>query len=227
MELELVPVTSSGLIIQPTQIDPMQVDLVLNINFGQYYEILEGNYVTFGLKQGELKVTLTNGEIPLKNIKLNNVFETVVEKEVDVEKGREKQVVGNLGINLGGSATGKESDKTGEKVKYKEYQVRVTGTLTEPTWIFEVKTHKQILQGLLQNTPLATIDIRSKPCKLVATFNVIAEHIFITDAAYLGISGITKKKTAIIEKAIIRRLLDEKLNLEDIPYLSRVELVYG
>jgi hypothetical protein len=226
MELELVPVSPSGLIVQTPQMTPMQVDLVFNINFGEHQEPLERGHVRFGLKRGELKVTLTNGEVPLKNIKLNDVFETVVEKEVDVEKGRESQAVGNLGINLGASGTSKESNKTTDKIKYKEYQVRATGNLTEPIWIFEVKTDKEILQGLLQNAPLATIDVTAKPCKLVVTFNVTRpEHICITDGAYLGANSITKKKTAIIERGIIHRLLEGRI--KEKPYLSQVELTYG
>jgi hypothetical protein len=127
MELELVPVTSSGLIIQTSQIDPMQVDLVLNINFGEHQEPLERGYVTFGLKRGELRLTLTKGEVPLKNIKLGGRYQTEVEKEVDEEKELEKQAVGNVGINLGGSATSKQSDKITYKVKYQEPQVWATG----------------------------------------------------------------------------------------------------
>jgi hypothetical protein len=113
-----------------------------------------------------------------------------------------------------------------QKVKYKDFQVKATGTLTEPIWIFEVKTGKEILQGLLQNTPLATIDVTAKPCKLVPIFNVTRpEHICITDGAYLGTSNISKKKTAVIERGIIRRLLEGRL--KEKPYLSRVELTYG
>jgi hypothetical protein len=95
-----------------------------------------------------------------------------------------------------------------------------------PTWIFEVKTDKEVLEGLLQNATLATIDVQGKSCSLVATFEITnPQDICITDAQWLWVKDISDKKKKIIAAAIVRHFLEKKL--KPISYLSRVELSYG
>ncbi len=228
MELKIVPVQPEGLLnnIPLVQREPEQLDLVLNIRFGEHSEEIFGGSVTFGLKRGELKVELTNGEVPLENIKLDNKFQTVVQKKVQVETASESQIGAAVTANPGVRASSRETKKTAENVEYKEYQVRTKGGLKDPTWVFEVKTDKEILQGLLQDAELAIIDVKAKPCSLVATFNVTRpEDLRLTDAQWLWRKNITKKKLAVIERGIVRHFLEKKVKLE--PYLSRVDLPHG
>jgi hypothetical protein len=229
MELDISPIQPQGIVNKICLKKPEQIDLILNIYFGEHQEEIHygsGN-VTFGLKRGELKIELINGEVPLKNIQLKAEFQTVVETEVQEEKGGERQIgvqgaLKTAGINAGSKTAKKKS----VKVKTLEYQVRTGGgTPNEPSWIFEVKTSRQILEGLLQKTDLATIDVKSKPCRLVATFTLRkTEDICITNGELLWSKNITKKKIAVIERTIARRWLNEILNQK--PYLSRVELVH-
>jgi hypothetical protein len=226
VELEIKPVQSKGLLGKIQQREPEQIDLILNIHFGKHREEVSGGSVTFGLKRGELKVELTNGEVPLKNIKLKDEFQTVVEIEVQEEKASEEQVGATVAVTPGLAATWRETGKTAEKVKYQAYQVSTKGELNDPIWVFEVKTNEEILQGLLQNTELATIDVKTKPCCLVATFYVMEpEDICLTDAQWFLTKQIPKKKMAVIERRIVRLFLEKKLKQK--PYLSRVELAYG
>ncbi len=225
MELEIKPILPKVPIGLP-QIAVEQLDLVLNIRFGEHTEEIKGGSVTFGLKRGELKVSLTNGEVPLKNIKLRDAFQTVLETEVQEESGKENQLGVTLVDKPGLSASIKEIGKTSEKVKYQRYQVSTKGELNKPTWTFIAQIREQILQGMLQDTDLATIDIKGTPCSLVATFCVTKpEDICITDAQWLWSKNITKIGMAIIERGIVRKFLEEKLQQE--PYLSQVELSYG
>lgn len=223
MELRISPID---------QEEAEHIDLILDIHFGEHQEEIHygsGN-VTFGLKRGVLKIKLTKGKVPLKNIKLKNVFQTVVEKEIQEEWGRESQSgvqveLKNQGFNAGLKQAGKKS----EKVNTQEYQVNFGGgKLDEPRWIFEVKTGRDILEGLLQNTELATIKIESnesKPCLIVATFEAEKpEDICVTNGELFGSKNITKKRIAVIERKLVRLFLDEVLNQK--PYLSRVKLTY-
>ncbi|MEO1339760.1 MAG: hypothetical protein AAFV28_01135 [Cyanobacteria bacterium J06635_13] len=229
MELEISPIQPEGIINKILPKKPEQIDLILNIHFGEHKEEIHygsGN-VSFGLKRGELRIKLTNGEVPLKNFKLKEDFQTVVETEVQKERGSEKQsgvqvVLKNPGITAGSKAAQKKS----EKAKIIEYQVKTIGSqLNQPSWAFEVKTGKDILEGLLQNTELATINIKSKPCHLMATFEVSKpEDICITNGELLWSRNITKNKIAVIERKIARILLDEVLNQKS--FLSRVELIH-
>ena len=223
MELEIVQIQPEGFLGRIIQREPEQLDLILNIRFGKHREKIFGGSVTFGLKRGELKVNLTNGEVPLRNFKLKDEFQTVVEKEVQEEEARKSNIRAGLPANLGITVTREETGKTAEKTKYKEYQVSTKGELKDPTWVFAVKTKREILQGLLQNAELASIDVKAKPCSLAATFNVPQpEDICLSDAKWLLSEGITKKKWAIIERGIVRRFLDKKLRQK--PYLSQVKL---
>jgi hypothetical protein len=230
MELEISPIKPEGIINKIRQKEPEQIDLILNIHFGEHEEEIHygsGN-VIFGIKRGELKIKLTNGEVPLKNIKLKGEFQTVVETEVQEERGSENQGAVQVGIkNREITSSRKTAQKKSEKVKNTEYQVRTGGgNLNEPSWIFEVKTNQEILEGLLQDAELATIDVKSKPCSLEATFGVKkTEDIFITNGELLWSKNITKKKIAVIERGIVRLLLNEIINQQ--PYLSYVKLKHG
>jgi hypothetical protein len=219
MDLEIQSIQSE----QPFK----QVDLVLHIRFGEHQEEIKRGTVTFGLKRGQLKVQLTNGQVPLKNYKLKNDFQTVIEKEIQAETGTGKQSgVQLVAKNPGLTASSQATTKTSDKVKYQEYQVTTRGDDNTPTWIFEVKTDKEVLEGLLQNTTLATIDVQGKSCSLIATFEITKpQDICITDAQLLWVKNISDKKKKIIAAKVRRLFLEQKL--EPISYLSRVELSYG
>ena len=226
MELEIVPIQLEEIMDRILQGEPEQLNLILNMHFGKHREEIYGGSVTFGLKGGELKVELTNGEVPLKNIKLKDEFQTVVETEVQEEEGSESQVGAGVSANLAATASRQETGRRAEKAKSQEYKVITKGGLNDPTWIFAVKTSREILQGLLQNADLASIDVKAKPCSLLATFYIAKpEDIRLSDADWLLTKSITKTKMAIIERGIVRRFLEKKLREK--PYMSKVELIYG
>ena len=229
MELDLSLIQQKGIIERIRQTKLEQIYLILNIHFGEHQEEIHygsGN-VTFGIKRGELRIKLINGEVPLKNIKLKDEFPTVIETEIQKELERERQsgvkvVFKNPDITAGSKITKKEV----EKIKNKEYQVRTGGgKVDEPIWVFEAKTDKAILEGLIQDTKLTTIDVKSKPCHLIATFIVKnTQDICITNGELLWSKNIIKKRSKIIERGLARLFLNEILNQKS--YLSRQELVH-
>ncbi|MEL6578655.1 MAG: hypothetical protein AAFQ14_02795 [Cyanobacteria bacterium J06621_12] len=205
---------------------PRQIDLILNILFGEHREEIQGGSVTFGLRRGELRVQIIDGQIPLANIRLKNYFPIVVEKEIQEERAKGKQNRIQLGLKNSGLASSDQSiKKLTEKVKYEEHQIKIKGTEKNPIWIFEVKTDKEILEGLLQDENLATINLKADSCSLVATFHITKpEDICIIDAQWLWVKEISDKKKKVIAAGIVRRFLEKKINLNS--YLSRVELVH-
>ncbi|MEL6440121.1 MAG: hypothetical protein AAFQ80_12800 [Cyanobacteria bacterium J06621_8] len=209
------------------RINEAQFDLVADIRFGKH-EIPIRRYgrAIFGLKKGKLIVKLTNGETPLRNIKLNKKFQTVVEVKVQQEKGKEGQITGKLGgktQGIGGET--KQSSREGKEYTYKAYQVNTEGGLEDPTWVFECKIEK-FLEGILCESELACIDVKEKPCSLLATFEIKdSDDIYLVNGSLFWQKDITKTKTAVIYRMIVNRLVEELL--QEKPYLSRQELVHG
>lgn len=224
MELEVVPVLPEN----PLELKApvaKQVELVLDIRFGEHLEPLDNGSVTFGLKRGELRIKLDNGSVPLRNIKLSNLFSIAIEKQLQQEDSTERQESGNITLNPGATISSKQSNKNAATLKLQDYQVNTRGTAEEPIWIFETKVDNQLLQGLLQAVNLATVNLTARCLYLEATFTAsIPKDIQIVDANWLWTKKITKKKTAVIEKAMVRHLLEKVINQK--AYLSRVEVCY-
>lgn len=209
-------------------IDEVCFDLVANIRFGDHkIPIKRYGTAIFGLKKGKLIVKLTNGRVTVGNIKLDKEFQTVVEIKVQQEEGKEKQITGKLGGKTQGIGRDiKQGTKQGQEYTYKDSQVRTKGGLGDPTWFFEVKTNLEFLDGTLSKTDLATIDVEQKPCSLIATFELDdSDDIYLVNGSLLWQKNITKKKTAVLHRMIVNRLVEELLREQ--PYLSRQELAYG
>ncbi len=209
------------------RINEAQFDLVANIRFGKHRIPINNGEAVFGLRKGKLKVLLTNGKVPLENIKLNGEFQTEV--EITVKEGKETggQIDGKLGgksQGIGGSV--KSASKQEKELSYKDYQVSTEGDLQDPTWVFEVKTNKEILEGLLKSADLAEVQVNAKPFSLTATFEVENnQDIHLVNGSLLWQTNITKKKIAILERSIVNRWLKEILNEK--AYLSLQELTHG
>lgn len=206
---------------QEKQNQAEKIDLHLTIRFGEHREQLLGGSVTFGLKGGELKLKLENGKVPLESIELTDEFQVAVEIQTQQEKSSEKQGGTQIAINPNITAATKEAQKTAKTVKSKAYQVRTKGLEDAPVWVFEVKTGDPVLQGLLKNAKLGILKVTGKPCCVEATFEVSMRDLHLT-AEGLWPKDISRNKLAVLERAIVQRVLEPKLK----PYLSRVVLQY-
>jgi hypothetical protein len=198
-----------------------QIDLYLTIRFGEHKQQLPGGSVTFGLKGGELKFQLDNCQVPLEKIALSDEFEVAIETQQQEEKSSQKQGSGTIALNPTVTSGNTEAEKIAKTYKTKVYQVRTKGTETAPVWEFVAKANP-CLQGLLKEAKLATIKVIDKPCGAKATFEVDVQNVYLTDAGWLLEKNLIKKKSAVIERRIIKNFLEAKLK----PYLSRVEWRY-
>jgi hypothetical protein len=187
---------------------PQQIKLYLTIQFKEQRELLVGGHIKFGLKGGKLRVKLKNAEIPATSNQLGRSYELAVQKKKPSASIPQPEIQANLPTN--------------EPPQFISCKVAVRGTPTRPIWVFEVDQGGSVLKGVLKNTALATLDITEKPCYIEATFEVAPRDIYLSEAEGLWPKNISKKKSVVIERAIIRRFLDLKLS----PYLSRQTMRY-
>jgi hypothetical protein len=191
---------------------PQQIKLYLTIQFKEQRELLIGGHIKFGLKGGKLRVKLKNAEIPASSNQLGRSYELAVHKKQPlVSIPQNSEIPANL-----------PSTQTSEPLQLISCKVAVRGTPTRPVWIFQVDKDGSVLKGVLKHTELATLDITEKPCYIEATFEVAPRDIHLSEAEGLWPKNISKKKSVVIERAIICRFLE--LNLS--PYLSRQTMRY-
>lgn len=152
-----------------------QTELKLTIRFGAQAIKVPGGQIRFGLKRGELKLEIEKSRIPLEKMALIAEFATVIESEVQQERGKEAEA--NLAVAA--SFKTKEVGKTADKLKYNTYQVFTEGTETKPVWVFEAKTKSPILSGQRTEEKMGTVEITSQPCHVKATFEVRGQQACI------------------------------------------------
>lgn len=220
MQLEGIPVQSSST-------DTQQLDLYLTINFNEQWFPLLGGRVKFGLKGGELRLKLENGEIPLTARELNGSFDLCVEQQRQQQESIETQSSVEAAVAQSKPEVQNKLDTqstTGKTAQSQltSCQVSTKGSQANPAWVFEEKRHKSVLKGLLKKTKLGTVDVKSQPCSIEATFEVSAPDVYLTDAENLWHHDISPNKHAVLERKLVLFLLETQLK----PYLSWVQLGY-
>lgn len=231
MKLEAIPVQSEpqgSIQRQPNSTAIQQVNLHLTLLFNEQRELLIGGRIKFGLKGGKLKLKLENGEIPRESSKLAGLIEFSIQKPSQSPQGSENQsdttktsFTGSQRVTTVNSGINQTKGRT-ENLQFSVCQVTINGSQENPTWIFEVEKGEPVLKGLLNNVLLATLNVTEKPYCVEATFEVSPQDVCVTEAEGLWSRNISKKRSAVIERAIARRFLERKLK----PYLSRHKLRY-
>lgn len=200
-----------------------EADLKLTIRFGQQEVEVPGGKVWFGLKRGELKLRLENGQIPIEKQELTAKLENEIEFEIHQEKGRELEGSTSLDIKTGLIAKTKGINKTSTKANFKTYSIFTRGTEEQPIWVFEVNKYQPVLQGQLNEVTLGLVNMFAKPCCIEAVFEIRGQQdISLTEADGLWSKDIGRNKLAILERELFLRFIAPKLK----PYLSRVEVQY-
>lgn len=206
---------------------PAQIELRLTLQFREQRELLVGGHIKFGLKGGTLRIKLQNAQIPWAVSEVGHSFELSVQKKKQPPAASQNQsdVASIFPANKPGVKADLTAQKTAQKidsVHFTSCQVTVKGSQENPIWVFTVDKNESILKGLLKTVALTTLDIAAKPCCVDATFEVSPRDVYLTEAEGLWPKHISKKRSVVIERAIARRFLEEKLK----PYLSRQELRY-
>lgn len=204
-----------------------QIQLRLTLQFREQRELLVGGHIKFGLKGGKLRIKLQNAQFPLLASEVERSFELSVQKKRQPPAASQNpsDLTPALPENKQGVKANIAAQKPAQKtdsVQFVSCQVTVKGSQENPIWVFTVDKNESVLKGLLKNVVLTTLDITAKPCCVDATFEVSPQDVYLTEAEGLWPQHISKKRSVVIERAIARRFLEEKLK----PYLSRQELRY-
>lgn len=221
MKLEGFPVSRESqddLEFWQTSTQIQQIELHLTLNFSEQWETLQQGCIKFGLKGGELRLKLENGEVPYENRELVGSLELYLYKEQQQQGSGEQK-----GIKVDSSLNGSQNrDRTSDRFAVTICQVTTKVSEENPVWIFEEESGKPVLKGLLDRTKLATINVMALPCRIEATFEVSQRDVCLTDARELWPPDISRNKRAVLDRLIIQHLLEAKFQ----PYLSRAELYY-
>jgi hypothetical protein len=121
---------------------------------------------------------------------------------------------------IGGSlgAEKKVGRKRSEEYQDKKCGVKTEGGESDPSWIFTAIT-EEVLDGLLRDTTLATIDVTKNPCTIVSTFQKPElKDIKISESPWYFTNFVNKQKTLLQQKVI--RQVFEKI-FEKCDYLSQ------
>jgi hypothetical protein len=173
---------------------------------------LPAGRIKFGIRAGELRLTLKNGKIPYEEREWNDTFDLSIPKNRQTKVAQKNQGSGKASATSGGKigievkGNSENTEETTEQFQVVAAQVTTKGSEQEPAWEFEEHTGEQVLKGTISNQKLATVTVEEKPCAITATFEVAERDVYIS----------------IIERTILRYLLKSKLK----PYLSRQELRY-
>ena len=207
-------------------IDPIK--LYLSLRFNEHREQLLNGHIQFGLKGGQLTLRLENGTIAVASPGHNRLFElSGLPATGNQEMGGEPSCVSVTFYERKTLTPGKLSqskvNRVVEACQRPNSQVS-DRTLTledNPTWVFAGNKNR-VLKGFLKHTLLGTVNVLAKPCRIEARFCVSPQDIYIMNMEGLLPPTLGKKKKAVIERAITRRLLKQQFK----PYLSRQELQY-
>lgn len=204
-------------------------DIFLTICFYDEHCDLMGGKLWFGLRQGTLQFDIRGAKMKAKD-RYGAKWSASLKTEITSELVRETQSGGTLSvtgksISPGVSGASKSSHKTIETETRSIFKVFTYGTSSEPRWVFIEPVRGEPLRGVLQDIQLGKLNVPT-PASNVVTQGEIADGIpWIIDFRFvfdirdivLGGSGglwgknIGKNKLAVIERAIAKHLLKDRL----------------
>ncbi|MBD1995091.1 hypothetical protein H6G00_00415 [Leptolyngbya sp. FACHB-541] len=190
-----------------------ELDLGLTISFSGEQEIdvpggrrlgLPGGRAAFGIKRGQLRFVLQNCKLPLEETALLKPFKVSIE----VEKQRTKSNEVQAGAALDSRSIGaKATEGSAEKITVEVFQVKKIGSEAKPAWIFEAYGDRTVLEGMLRETLLGTLQIDKLPCEIAADFTVRGEDVQLTWGQIGLAKDIHRNKLALLERAIALRYI--------------------
>jgi len=198
-------------------------EIFLSINFGEETLKILGGTVSFGLRQGLLRLKLKGATLPLKNLRLTSQFELVFNREVTIENGNESAVDATLSTKPNLLSKMKKNSKISTKINDQISSIKNGGTPENRTWLFQTPNSKTILEGLLQEQIIGIFDKVNEPISIEATFETKDEYIKLTRASGIWVSNIGENKGAVLARELFLRYIRPKLQ----PYLSKMELNYN
>ena len=212
--------------------DPEAFSLSVRIIFNQQWLDFSFGRVKFGLRGGELRLKLENGQMPseLRNEALKKILprELEIERQLGGEKESKSQLEGSVTPDLSkaslkGVGEQRQKKSQGDKFQLKIAQISHKGADEQPVWVFENKSGEPVLIGELADC-LGKMLIKNKDisCGVEATFTPEMRQVVITGLENLFKDDISGHKLNVFELGFAKLFLKHKTQ----PYLSRQVLRY-
>ncbi|MDB9388568.1 hypothetical protein [Microcystis aeruginosa] len=204
--------------------------LSVRIIFNQQWLDFRFGRVKFGLRGGELRLKLENGQMPseLRNEALKKILarELEIERQLGGEQESKSQLEGSITpdlskANLKGVREKRQKKSQGDKFQLKIAQISHKGANNQPVWVFENRTGEPVLIGELADS-LGKMLIAGVPWSVEATFTHEMRQVVITGLENLFKDDISGHKLNVFELAVAKLFLKHKTQ----PYLSRQVLRY-
>ncbi|MFN6271263.1 MAG: hypothetical protein ACK4ZI_00035 [Microcystis sp.] len=210
--------------------DPEAFSLSVRIIFNEQWLDFRFGRVKFGLRGGELRLKLENGQMPseLRNEALKKILarELEIERQLGGEQESKSQLEGSITpdlskANLKGVREKRQKKSQGDKFQLKIAQISHKGANNQPVWVFENRTGEPVLIGELADS-LGKMLIAGVPWSVEATFTHEMRQVVITGLENLFKDDISGHKLNVFELAVAKLFLKHKTQ----PYLSRQVLRY-
>lgn len=227
---EPVAPESKGVFSRFKKSDPEAFSLSVRIIFNQQWLDFSFGRVKFGLRGGELRLKLENGQMPseLRNEALKKILarELEIERQLGGEQESKSQLEGSITpdlskANLKGVREKRQKESQGDKFQLKIAQISHKGANNQPVWVFENRTGEPVLIGELADS-LGKMLIAGVPWSVEATFTHEMRQVVITGLENLFKDDISGHKLNVFELAVAKLFLKHKTQ----PYLSRQVLRY-
>ncbi|GBL12367.1 hypothetical protein MSj_03883 [Microcystis aeruginosa Sj] len=227
---EPVASESKGVFSRFKKSEPEAFSLSVRINFNQQWLDFSFGRVKFGLRGGELRLKLENGQMPSEL--RNEALKKILARELEIERqlGGEQESKSQLEVSatpdlskasLKGVGEQRRKESQGDKFQLKIAQISHKGANNQPVWVFENRTGEPVLIGELANS-LGKMLIAGVPWSVEATFTPEMRQVVITGLENLFKDDISGHKLNVFELAVAKSFLKHKTQ----PYLSRQVLRY-
>ncbi len=203
------------------------IELNLTLSFNQQWEQLPAARIKFGIKAGELRLTLKNGTIPYEDREWNDTFDLSIPRERETRFTQKEKSNGKASVNSNGNVKvgmtegSENTEETKDKIQFSTAQVTTKGLEKSPAWVFEEKTGEQVLKGTIPKQKLATVTVERKPCLIQATFQISKRDVYISDYEGSWFFNLRPNK-----QKVIKMMVYNYFQPESNPYLSQQELKY-
>ena len=227
---EPVAPESKGVFSRFKKSEPEAFSLSVRIIFNQQWLDFSFGRVKFGLRGGELRLKLENGQMPseLRNEALKKILarELEIERQLGGEQEGKFQLEGSITPDLSkaslkGVREKRQKESQGDKFQLKIAQISHKGANNQPVWVFENRTGEPVLIGELADS-LGKMLIAGVPWSVEATFTHEMRQVVIMGLENLFKDDISGHKLNVFELGFAKLFLKHKTQ----PYLSRQVLRY-
>jgi len=210
--------------------EPEAFSLSVRINFNEQWLDFSFGRVKFGLRGGELRLKLENGQMPseLRNEALKKILarELEIERQSGGEQESKSQVEASVTPDLSKASLKGVGEQRQKKSQVDKFQLKIAqvshkGANNQPVWVFENRTGEPVLIGELADS-LGKMLIAGVPWSVEATFTHEMRQVVITGLENLFKDDISGHKLNVFELALAKLFLKHKTQ----PYLSRQVLRY-